>query len=218
MWLLAAAWLCAADTAAASIPASAPALAPASQPIMVELRVRTVVGNKKGTELDPHLSDLFGSLKNLNYSHYQMADERELTVELGAQAKVALPGGHVLVLSPKEYNPKGRPRVRVRIEIPELKFNTRAWIGAGGTLVVGGPKIEDGVLLFAVGVTDLPAKAQASSQPVVASDHAILAPADSSAPAEPEASSSSRQNTAIRVASVVALASLAMYLWLRRRQ
>jgi len=152
MILLASVLLCshllvAAEPAAASLPAS--------PPVTVELRVRTAVGSKKGTELDPRLSDLFGSLKEMAYTHYQMTDDHPLSIELNGQAKVMLPGGRTLVVSPKEYSAKGRPRVRVGIEIPELKFKTRVWIGAGGTLVVGGPKIEDGVLLFAVGVTKL---------------------------------------------------------------
>ena len=138
-----------------SAPETAAASQPASQPITVELRVRTAVGSKKGTELDPRLSDLFGSLKEMVYTHYQLTDDHPLTVELNAQAKMSLPGGRTLVISPTASSTKGRPRVRIRIDIPELKFTTRVWIGAGGTLVVGGPKIEDGVLLFAVGVTKL---------------------------------------------------------------
>ena len=139
----------------AAEPASAPTNLPASQPVTVELRVRTAIASKKGTELDPRLNDLFGSLKEMVYTHYQMTDDHPLSIELNAQAKVALPGGRTLVISPTASSTKGRPRVRIRIEIPELKFMTRVWIGAGGTLVVGGPKIEDGVLLFAVGVTKL---------------------------------------------------------------
>jgi hypothetical protein len=128
---------------------------PASQPVTVELRMRVAIGSQKGSMLDPRLSDLYGSLKPLVYTSYSVKEDRTLSVELHGQTKISLPEGRNVILTVKEYKPKSRPRVRVRIEIPELKFATETTIGSGGTLVVGGPKVEDGVLLFAVGVTKL---------------------------------------------------------------
>jgi hypothetical protein len=128
---------------------------PASQPVTVELRLRVAIGSKKGSMLDPRLADLYGSLKDFVYTSYSVKEDRTLSVELHGQTKISLPENRTVILTVKEYKPKGRPRVRVRIEIPELKFATETTIGSGGTLVVGGPKVEDGVLLFAVGVTKL---------------------------------------------------------------
>ncbi|MCC6808827.1 MAG: hypothetical protein IT381_15480 [Deltaproteobacteria bacterium] len=128
--------------------------APASQPsVAADLKVRVVYGHSKTTVLDAKLNDLFGSLKNLTYTAYELKSETSLNVTVGgAPQSYTAPQGRHLVISATAHKKKGKvDQVNVQLEIPELKFKTKAWISAGATLVIGGPKFEDGVLLFAVG-------------------------------------------------------------------
>lgn len=135
---------------AAAAPASQPASAPTAS---ADLKIRVIYGHSKSTTLDPKLNDLFGSLKNLTYTAYEQKAEQSLKVTVGgAPQSYATPFGRHIVISATAAKKKGKvDQINVQLEIPELKFKTKAWISAGATLVIGGPKFEEGVLLFAVG-------------------------------------------------------------------
>lgn len=124
----------------------------------IALRVRVILAAKRQEDrLDPKLADLFGSLRNLTYDTFDLKEEKTLSVVVDGETKMGLPGGRTLVVSPRELGLHNKKRrVRVKLDVPELKFSSRVWINEGATLVVGGgPKLDDGALLFAVSVNDL---------------------------------------------------------------
>ena len=143
-------------------PAGASSSQPASQTVKPQgkaaLRVRLIFAAKKQQDrFDPKLSDLFGSLRHLTYDTFDLKEEKSLTLDLEGESKMALPGGRTLVISPREIGTvRNKRRVRVKFDVPEMKFSSRVWINEGSTLLVGGgPKLDDGVLLFAVGVNEI---------------------------------------------------------------
>jgi hypothetical protein len=124
----------------------------------VALSVRVLSGSNKATtpqKIDPKLKDLEGSLKDLKFTSYEMKDQTSLTVTVsGPEVKYTTPFKRTLHVQAFETKLKGKQeQVHVQLSIPELKFKTSAWISKGATLVVGGPKYEDGVLLFALGAS-----------------------------------------------------------------
>jgi len=128
----------------------------ASEPAKdVDLKVRVIYGHNKSTVADPLLKDLEGALKDLKFTAYELRDQTSLKVVVGGpEAQYTTPSKRHLHVSATETKKKGKiEQVRVLLEIPELKFKTSAWISPGATLVVGGPKYEDGVLLFALGAS-----------------------------------------------------------------
>ena len=137
-----------------------PATKPAEQKtavakaISADLRIRVIYAHSKTKVHDPKLADLEGSLKSLAYTAYELkAENTALKVTVGGEAQTYVtPFGRHLVISGQAHKKKGSvDQLSIQLEIPELKFKTKAWISEGATLVIGGPKFEDGVLLFAVG-------------------------------------------------------------------
>jgi hypothetical protein len=140
--------------------ADAPATKPAEQKpaalkaVSAELKIRVIYAHSKTKVHDPKLADLEGSLKSLAYTAYELkAENTALKVTVGGEAQTYVtPFGRHLVISGLAHKKKGDvDQMSIQLEIPELKFKTKAWISEGATLVIGGPKYEDGVLLFAVG-------------------------------------------------------------------
>lgn len=139
-------------------PTSQPSSVGAAPKSTIQLKVRVVYAAKKqDASLDPRLTDLFGSLRHLTYDTFELKEEKTLSLSLEGESKMSLPGGRTLIISPREvaiHNKKRR--VRVKFDVAELKFSSRVWINEGSTLLVGGgPKLDDGVLLFAVGVNEI---------------------------------------------------------------
>jgi hypothetical protein len=156
--------------AAASQPATQATTQATTQPALatatVELKVRIVYGHNRATALDPKLNDLFGLLKNLAYHAFELKQEDSLHLQVdGDEVSHTGPSGRHIVVTAKSYQKKKRQaQIRIELEIPELKFRTKASVMEGATLVIGGPKFEDGVLLFALTATTITGPPSAPTQ------------------------------------------------------
>jgi hypothetical protein len=149
---------------ALTAPASQPASAPTAQ---ADLNIRVVYAHNEGAardpktsvpfKLDPKINDLLPLLKNLVYDTYALREQKSVKLIVdGPTVTQLLPGGRHLNITAKGYaKKKGKAQTQIELEIPELKFKAKATVMAGATLVVGGPKLEDGALLFALTATSL---------------------------------------------------------------
>jgi len=118
-----------------------------------DVKIRVIYGSNKSTALDSKLNDLFGLLKNIYYTSYELKETTDLKLPIdGAAVKHDLPAGKHLLVAAKSHSQK---KIQIDLEIPELKFKAKAQLQAGATLVVGGPKFEGGVLLFALTATQV---------------------------------------------------------------
>ncbi|NNF99134.1 MAG: hypothetical protein HKM93_07125 [Desulfobacteraceae bacterium] len=115
----------------------------------VNIGIKTILASDKAEFVDPQLKGLIKELRTVfRFTSYRMLGQDNLTIEVGKTGTVRLPGGRVL-----EVTPIGIQGKRSELELSILKkkrriFNTRIKLLNGGVLTVGGPRHDNGFLLF----------------------------------------------------------------------
>ncbi len=113
----------------------------------VTVRVTVIHASKKGHKVDARLRSLKRQLSSFAFTSYQLVGQHSVSVGFGQTGKVTLPGGRALQVVPQRRDPDGK--LRVRLVIKGLVDTTYA-IAQGGTLIIGGPPYQGGVLILAV--------------------------------------------------------------------
>ncbi|MBM4279385.1 MAG: hypothetical protein FJ137_01020 [Deltaproteobacteria bacterium] len=150
--------------APSSPPATPPAPATASstpagaERYVVELRV--IEGSREGSgEVDARLGALSRDLKSLPFRTFKLKDAHTSVVGDGERVGLEIPGAALqqkpdkkarrfLVVSAHGRQPGGKLRFTLGIEA--LKFETLVSVPDGGTIIVGGPRGDNGnAVLFA---------------------------------------------------------------------
>ncbi len=118
----------------------------------VEVRVGAVVANNSGRECDPRLVVMRKQFDALfPYTSYRLVKEERQRVPWGGQADFDIPGGRYVLVIPKEFK-NGRVAMRVLvIEGTRSIVETTLSLRNHATLLVGGPRQPDGVLILAIG-------------------------------------------------------------------
>lgn len=115
----------------------------------VDVSVRTVLASQGSPFIDPELSGLVQELRSLfRYSSYRLLSRDRLSLKTGETGIVSLPGQRVLKVTPTSVQEK-----RVELQLVILKkdkqiFETLVQLLNNGSIIVGGPKHQDGSLLF----------------------------------------------------------------------
>ncbi|HSI02909.1 MAG: hypothetical protein ACAI38_00220 [Myxococcota bacterium] len=131
-------------TAIAYLSLAAPAFA--AEP--VTLGVKVIYAHNKATGIDPKLKKLAKDLSSLKFTAYELKDEAQLSLELGATGRVQLPTKEWLFVKPRDIDQYGK--LRVDLEIEKIKLKTTSIIAKDGTLAIGGPAFQDGTLILAI--------------------------------------------------------------------
>ena len=119
----------------------------AAQPIGIV--AKTVLASNQGEYLDPRLGPLAGELQSVfRYSSYRLLSQDRLSLALKQAGTISLPGSHTL-----QIIPNGIAGNRAELQLSILKngsriFNTVVQLRNRASVTVGGPKHEDGYLLF----------------------------------------------------------------------
>ncbi len=118
----------------------------------IPIKVEVIYASNTG-EADPKLSRLQGQLKSLfNYSTYKLIDVRRLSLTIDEQGTIPLPGNRSLEIVPKQ---SGGGVVQIGLAIKEVNgyiLTTDFRVVNKGTIMVGGPKDREGVLIIAITV------------------------------------------------------------------
>ena len=115
----------------------------------VDVSVRTVLASQGSPFIDPELSGLVEELRSLfRYSSYRLLSKDRLSLNTRETGMVSLPGQRVLKVTPTSVQGK-----RVELQLVILKkdkqiFETVVQLLKNGSIIVGGPKHQDGSLLF----------------------------------------------------------------------
>ena len=115
----------------------------------INVAVKTVLASQDSEYFDPRLSTLVEELKSLfRYSSYRLLGQDDLALAMREKGTVSLPGNRVL-----EITPKGVKGKRVELQLVILKqgkqiFETVVQLLNHGSIIVGGPKYQQGSLLF----------------------------------------------------------------------
>ena len=116
----------------------------------VGIGVRVILASHQGTAMDARLQDIQKNLDTLNYSSYQLLQERSFLLAQGQSGQLPLAGNKELQVKLLQEQ-GGTAEIAVEIlQGGKGIFKTTAKLKKGGTLLIGGPKHEEGVLILAI--------------------------------------------------------------------
>ena len=118
----------------------------------VEVRIGAVVANNASNEFDPRLVSLHKQFNRLfPYSSYHLLKEEKQRVPWGGRAGFDIPGGRYLIVVPKEYRDDRVAMKVIVIDGAKPIVDTAISLRNHATLLVGGPRQPDGVLILSIG-------------------------------------------------------------------
>jgi len=118
----------------------------------VQVQVGTVYATNSGEHFDQGLESMRAQLERLfRYSSYKLVKREDRDVGWGDPVDVELPGGRFLRVMPKSA---GGERVSLDVMLRKdrrVLMDTEFTVRPHGTVMVGGPRHEDGVLIIWIG-------------------------------------------------------------------
>jgi len=124
-----------------------PVLGWAAPPVSIE--VKTVLASSGETYLDPRLAEMARELQGLfRYTSYRLLGRDRLTLQPRQTGSVALPGNRRLQIT---YRGVDSRRVELLLEMFKDRnsvFETSIRLNNRSSIIVGGPRYENGYLLF----------------------------------------------------------------------
>lgn len=117
----------------------------------VGIGIRVILASHQAKGIDGRLQDIQKNLGTLfNYSSYQLLQERSFLLSAGQSDQLPLADNkelHIQLIQEQG----GTAEIAVEIlRGGKSIFKTTAKLKKGGTLLIGGPKHEDGVLILAI--------------------------------------------------------------------
>lgn len=111
------------------------------------IEIRIIEATNQGGGIDPALKRFSSDFKNLPFKSYRQVDFHAKKLRTGETVSMEFPGRRFLKV---KANGTRDGKHRFRLSIDALKFSTSVRIPDNGTLIVGGPKSGDGVILLAI--------------------------------------------------------------------
>jgi hypothetical protein len=126
---------------------------PAAGADAVRLGVDVIYASHEGQQVDPSLARVEQQLRAFRYSSFRRLDSHQLVRSIGQQGTIPLPGGRTLLLAPQGIS-GGSVVLLLSIQGGgRAPFNSELKLANGGTILVGGPGHEAGVLILAITAT-----------------------------------------------------------------
>ncbi len=111
--------------------------------------VKVIHASTVSNHVDPSLKRIISELKSVfKYTSYRLLNNRNLNLGFNEMGRVALPGKRTLIVIPSNMEGK---RIRYQINIQKNRqsiFQTRVLLKNNGSITIGGPQFNNGVLLF----------------------------------------------------------------------
>jgi hypothetical protein len=118
----------------------------------VAIEVGTVLATNASSQIDAQLASIRGQLQRLfQYSSYRLVKQEQSDLSCGKPASFEIPGGRHLQVMAKDTR-GGRVSLSVALmKERHVLMRTDLTLGKRGTIMVGGPRYEDGVLIIWIG-------------------------------------------------------------------
>jgi len=124
-----------------------------SQPVLGKTKLLTdvkVIHASTGLQyIDPGLKKIIPELKSVfKYTSYRLLKDERLNQQFNHKGRVKLPGKRTLIITPLDMQGK---RIQYQINIQKNKrliFQTKVLLKNNRSITIGGPKFDNGVLLF----------------------------------------------------------------------
>lgn len=118
----------------------------------VALEVGTVLATNSSNQIDAQLASVRDQLERLfQYTSYRLVKQETSDVSCGKPASFEIPGGRRLQVMAKDTR-GGRVSLNVALmKDRHVLMRTDLTLGKRGTIMVGGPRFENGVLIIWIG-------------------------------------------------------------------
>ena len=118
-----------------------------------KMSIRVIHATKDGTRVDPGVVDLKADLAQLAFTSFKLLDGHTKTVFDREVVALEFPGSRWLEVRTRGVAKDGS--LKVSMKVRDLKFKAKAKVGAGSTVLLGGPPHQNGSIILAVTATQL---------------------------------------------------------------
>lgn len=126
----------------------APAAREAPVRAKVDMEIRVVYATSAHSKVDSRLSSLTRYLSHLRFTGYELLDTQKAQVSLGGKANFTVQGGRKVTVTLLGRD-ESRARVRVQVSSDSKQLlDTTMSVNRDGTVIVAGPKYQDGILVL----------------------------------------------------------------------
>jgi len=118
----------------------------------VQVRIRAILASNAGQEIDPSLRDVHKELGSLfSFTSYRLVRDESLNLSLNQPAKIIGRTGKAFLEATLVGLHRNMAELRLRVvrEGTEI-LNTQVRLFSGRTILVGGPRYGEGVVIYAI--------------------------------------------------------------------
>ncbi len=118
----------------------------------VQTRARVILASNVGKAIDPSLRDLHDQLGSLfNFTSYRLLRDESLSLSLNQPVSISAREGRITIEINLVRLQKGFSELRIRVVREEKEIlNTQVRLSPGRTVLIGGPKLREGVIIYAI--------------------------------------------------------------------
>jgi hypothetical protein len=118
----------------------------------VHTRLRVIRASNVGSDVDPSLRDVHRELGSLfSFTSYRLLRDQPLNLSLNQPVSISAREGKIIIETTLVGLNRGVAELRIRV-IREGKeiLNTQVRLSPGRTVLIGGPRVRDGVIIYAL--------------------------------------------------------------------
>ncbi len=122
---------------------------PAFGKTQILTNVKVIHASTRTNYLDPGLKEIISELESVfKYTSYKLLQEQTLNLKFNQKESINLPGQRTMIVTALDRDNK---RIRYQINILKnrrIVFQTRILLKNNSSITIGGPKFNNGYLLF----------------------------------------------------------------------
>ncbi len=118
----------------------------------VHTRLRVIRASNVGSDVDPSLGDVHRELGSLfSFTSYRLLRDERLNLSLNHLVSISAREGKITIETTLVGLNRGAAELRIRVvrEGKEI-LNTQVRLSPGRTVLIGGPRVRDGVIIYAL--------------------------------------------------------------------
>jgi hypothetical protein len=118
----------------------------------VHTRLRVIRASNVGSDVDPSLRDVHRELGSLfSFTSYRLLRDERLNLSLNQLVSISARDGKIIIETTLVGLNRGVAELRIRVvrEGKEI-LNTQVRLSPGRTVLIGGPRVRDGVIIYAL--------------------------------------------------------------------
>jgi hypothetical protein len=118
----------------------------------VQTRLRVIRASNVGQGVDPPLKELHNELKTLfNFTSYRLLRDENLNLSLNQPVSISAREGKIIMEITLVGLHKNVAELRIRVNREGTNIlNTQVRLSPGRTVLIGGPKLSEGVIIYAL--------------------------------------------------------------------